>query len=240
MISLLFTIGGIMKKGIFGFGLLVFLVICCSQEALANVTLNVNAKSSTLANKFYYFDGTTTKTVTLPWKEKAVYGNDGEVTITVKNALVGDLIIKVDIVSNTAGKMIVSSAWLKYGTTTGPFGSTTKVIEVIADGGSPTGGDAIDKTDLTTLCLEKQLAANTTITLFDFFTKFSSPSHFIITAILVDNVDPLVTPTLDPQVMGVDVQTVFFNYIDTTVVTSGSEWYNVTPIWIDLIQADEN
>ncbi len=227
-----------MKKGIYGFGLLILLVFCCSQEVLANVTLNVNAKTSTLANKIYYYDGTTTKTVTLPWKEKAVYSNDGEVVVSVKNVLVGDLIIKVDIVTGTAGAMSVTSSWLKYGSTTGPFGTTTKIVEIIADKGTPTGGTPIDKTDLTTLCLEKQLAANTTINLFDFFTKFNSPSHIILTAILLDNADPTVTPAVGPQVIGVDVQTIFFDYIDTTVVTPGSEWYNTTAMWLKLIQAN--
>ena len=117
-------------------------------------------------------------------------------------------------------------------------GSTTKIVEIIADKGTPTGGTPIDKTDLTTLCLEKQLAANTTINLFDFFTKFNSPSHIILTAILLDNADPTVTPAVGPQVIGVDVQTIFFDYIDTTVVTPGSEWYNTTAMWLKLIQAN--
>jgi hypothetical protein len=228
MVSLHWSIGGIMKKGIYGFGLLIFLVFCCSQEVLANVTLNVNAKSNTLANKIVYDAAGKPVTVTLPWKEKAVYGSDGEVTVTVNNKLKGDLIIKVDIISSSAGAMSVSSSWLKYGSTSGPFGTPTKVIEIVTNGGKATGSTVVvDKTALATLCLENQLAANTTITLFDFFTKFSSPSQIIFTAILLDNVG---NPA--PQVMGVDVQTVFFNYVDPTATPTP------TPIWLELIQSD--
>ena len=218
-----------MKKGIYGLGLLVFLVFCCSQEVLANVTLNVNAKTNTLANKIVYDAAGKPVTLTLPWKEKAVYGSDGEVAISVKNALKGDLIIKADILSasSPAGTMSVSSAWLKYGSVTGPFGTMTKVVEIIADGGTPTLGTAIAKATLSTLCLETQLAANTTITLLDFFTKFSSPSHIILTAILVDD-----ATAISPQVMGVDVQTIFFNYIDPTITPTPAA------IWLKLIQSD--
>jgi hypothetical protein len=220
-----------MKKGFIGFGLLVFLIFYCSQEVLANVKLNVNAKSSILANKIVYdvVKGTTVTpaTVTLPWKEKAVYGGDGEVAITVNNTLKGDLIIKIDILSasSPAGTMSVFSAWLKYGST-GPFGA--KAIEIVADGVTPTGSSiAVDKTDLATLCLVNQLAANTTISLLNFIAKISSPSHIIFTAILLDNVE-----NTAPQVMGVDVQTIFFNYIDPTLTPTP------TPIWLDLIQSD--
>jgi hypothetical protein len=215
-----------MKKGIIGFGLLVFLVICCSQEVLANVKLNVNAKNSTLANKIVYDAAGKPVTVTLPWKEKAVYGGDGEVVISVNNTLKGDLIIKVDILSALSGGMDVSSFWLKYGSITGPFGTPTKVIEIVADTKSPTNGTAIDKTMLSTLCLETKLTANTTITLLDFFTKYSAPSHIIFTAILVDD-----ATAVSPQVLGVDVQTIFFNYIDPAVTPTP------TPIWLDLIQS---
>lgn len=224
---IIFAKGGKMKKGIYGLSIL-FLVICCSQEASANVTLNVNAKNSTLANKIYYSDSASKLvTVTLPWKEKAVYGGDGEVVITVNNKLKGDLIIKIDILSSVAGAMAVSGAWLKYGSTTGPFSTPSKVIEITADGGTPTGGTPIDKTDLTTLCLEKTLAANTTITLMDFFTKFSAPSHIIFTAVLLDD-----AAAVSPQVQGVDVQTVFFNYVDTTITPVPA------PIWLKLAQSD--
>lgn len=219
-----------MKKGIYGFGLLIFLVFCCSQEVSANVTLNVNAKTNTLVNKIVYDAAGKPVTVTLPWKEKAVYGSDGEVSISVKNVIKGDLIIKVDILSAStpAGTMSVLSYWLKYGSVAGPFNTMTKVVEIIADGGIPTGGTAIAKGTLSTLCLETQLAANTTITLFDFFPKFaSSPSHIILTAILVDD-----ATAASPQVMGVDVQTAFFNYIDPTVTPTP------TPIWLKLIQSD--
>jgi len=225
-----------MKKGRLGLSIMIFMGICCSQNVFANVTLSVNAKSASTANKIYYYDGTSTKSVTLSWKEKAVYGGYGEFAVTIKNAAVGDLIVKADIVSAESGSMTVTSKWLKYGLVDGPFGGKVKVVELVGDEGSPTGGTAIDKTDLSTICLEKQLTASTTITLFDFFCSLKSSAHIILTAILVDNTDVSVTPTVPPQVIGVDVQTIFFNYIDT----SGSEWYTVSPIWLDLIQADEN
>jgi hypothetical protein len=53
------------------------------------------------------------------------------------------------------------------------------------------------------------------------------PAHIIFTAILVDDVT-----AATPQVMGVDVQTVFFNYIDLAAVPAQ------TPIWLKLIQSD--
>ncbi|MBI5590509.1 MAG: hypothetical protein HY881_08515 [Deltaproteobacteria bacterium] len=219
-----------MKKGIYGFGLLIFLVFCCSQEILANITLNVNAKSNTSANKIVYDAAGKPVTVTLPWKEKAVYGSDGEVSISVKNVLKGDLIIKADIfsASSSTGHMSSSSAWLKYGSVPGPFNTMTKVVELVADTKNASNStEIINKTVLATLCLEKQLTANTTITLFDFFTKLSSPAHIILTAILVDD-----ATATSPQIMGVDVQTIFFNYIDPTVTPTP------TPIWLKLIQSD--
>ncbi len=72
---------------------------------------------------------------------------------------------------------------------------------------------------------------------FDFFTAFKSPMHVIITAVLVDTVNPVSPATT--QVLGVDVQSIFFNYIDTS--TTGWE---LTPsgrsMWLDLIQADSS
>lgn len=217
-----------MKKVFCGFGLMVFLIIFCNQDVLANVTLNVNAKSSVLANKIYYTD-TASKlvTVALPWKEKAVYGGDGEIVITVNNKVKGDLIVKVDILSSTAGAMGVASAWFKYGSTIGPFNNPMKTVEIVSDGNHATGDTDIHKTNLSTLCLEKSLTANTTITLLDFFTKFSSPSHIIFTAILVDDAN-----AAKPQVLGADVQTLFFNYVDTSQTPAP------TPIWLELIQSD--
>lgn len=217
-----------MKKVIYGFGLLVFLVICCNQEVLANVTLNVNAKSSTLANKIYYTTASGAAiTVTLPWKEKVVYGGDGEVAITVNSKLKGDLIIKVDFVtasSGRAGVMTVDSAWLKYDKT----GGFSQTVEIISNGDMATGGtapgDVVDKTKLVTLCLAQQLTANTTLYLFNYVTKLTMPTHIIFTAILVDD-----STAATPQVMGLDVQTVFFNY-QTTPTT--------IPIWLDLITSD--
>ncbi len=220
-----------MKKVIYRFGLLVFLVICCNQEVLANVTLNVNAKSSMLANKIYYTNSSGAAiTVPLLWKEKAVYGGDGEVAITVNNALKGDLIIKVDFVTASSGRsgdMTVDSAWLKYDKT----GGFSQTVEIIPNGGMATGGtapdDVVDKTNLVTLCLAQQLTAKTTLYLFNYVTKLTMPTHIIFTAILVDNV------TADtPQVMGIDVQTVFFNY-QTPPTTP-----TTIPIWLDLITSD--
>jgi hypothetical protein len=51
--------------------------------------------------------------------------------------------------------------------------------------------------------------------------------HIIFTAILVDD-----ATAATPQVMGVDVQTVFFNYINTAAVLPQ------IPIWLDLITSD--
>ena len=218
-----------MKKVIYGFGLLVFLVICCNQEVLANVTLNVNAKSSALANKISYTtsSGAAITVVTLPWKEKVVYGGNGEVAITVNNKLKGDLIIKVDFVTASSGRsgdMTIDSAWLKYDKT----GGFSQTVEVIPNGGMATGGtapdDVVDKTNLVTLCLAQQLTANTTLYLFNYVTKLTMPTHIIFTAILVDN-----ATVETPQVMGIDVQTVFFNYQATPATI---------PIWLDLITSD--
>jgi hypothetical protein len=214
-----------MKKVIYGFGLLVFLVICCNQEVLAapNVTLNVNAEKS--GNKIYDAAGVIVDT--LPWKEKVVYGDYGEVAITVSNELQGDLIIKVDYLeaSNPAGNMNVTSAWLKYGNTGYPPFSS---VEPVMNGRTAFGStDVVSKAFLPSLCLVKQLPKKMTLTLFNYFTKSSMPAHIIFTAILVDDVT-----AATPQVMGVDVQTVFFNYIDLAAVPAQ------TPIWLKLIQSD--
>ncbi|MFH0994457.1 MAG: hypothetical protein V1844_03045 [Pseudomonadota bacterium] len=217
-----------MKKGFCGLGLLLFLIIFCSQEVLANVTLNVNVKNSTLANKIVYDVAGKPVTVTLPWKEKAVYGGGGEVAITVNNKIVGDLIIKVDIllaITTPSAIMFTSSSWLKYGYT-GDFGA--KVVEMKKNTETASGSlETVDKTDLDTLCLVKQLAKNTTITLFNFIADIKGPAHIIFTAILVDDAS-----AVSPQVMGVDVQTVFFNYINPATIPTPS------PIWLDLIKAD--
>lgn len=218
-----------MKKVIYGFGLLVFLVICCNQEVLAevlsNVTLNVNAKA--LVNKISYKDPKGNDIpVILLWKEKAVYGGYGEVAITVNNTLQGDLIIKVDYVeaSGRVGNMSVISGWLKYDHT----GGFAQSVEVVMNGRMATGGtapyDVVSKTNLSSLCLVKQLPAKTTLTLLNYFTQIRYSAHIIFTAILVDD-----ATAASPQVMGVDVQTVFFN--DRTTPTT-------IPIWLDLITSD--
>jgi hypothetical protein len=222
-----------MKKGFCVIGLLVFTIIVCTQNVMANVTLNVNAKSSKLANKIYYNDlNDKLVTVSLPWKEKAVYDGDGEIAITVNNKLAGDLIVKVDIVTSSDGEMTVSSGWLKYGSDSGPFENTMKVIYIVADGGiAPTAdgdppAEEVHKEDLGSLCLEKGLKANTTINLFNFITSFNSPSHIIFTALLLENAAPTSTET--PKVIGVDIQTVLFNY-------TGTQDKPEDPIWLNLI-----
>jgi hypothetical protein len=213
-----------MKKRFCVFGFLVFTIIFCTQNGMANVTLNVNAKSNKFANKIPYNDST----VSLPWKEKTVYNGEGEIAITVNNKLAGDLIVKVDIVTSADGKMTVSSSWLKYGSESGPFENIMKVIYIVADGESAptaegdTPAEEVKKEDLDTLYLEKGLTANTTITLFNFITCFNSPSHIIFTALLLETGSPT------PKVIGVDIQTVLFNY-------TGTKENPEDPIWLNLI-----
>lgn len=245
--------------GIYVLGLLVFLAISCSQDVLAanNLTLKVNAGSNTTtANKIYYRTGTSTTPtpVTLPWTEKAVYNGtstaDADVKITVTNGmaktvLTADLIVKVDFLTATsAGAMTVTSGWLKYADDVALGGGPGVVIahdtEVLTYNGVVQ--PAVDKATLSTLVLKEHFVGGAAITLFNFSTKFNSATHIIFTAILVDNADlPDVHDVSPfPQVLGVDVQTVFFNYIDTSVTTtSGSDtaWFDVTPIWLTFIQA---
>jgi len=219
-----------MKKGIYVFGLLVFLVIYCNQDVLANVTLNVNATNSTAANKIYYratSTATVPTTVTLPWKEKAVYsGTTGGYSINVYNKVAGDLIIKVDFLSaTTGGALSVSSKWLKS--------KSSGDAEMVANHVTPTVGVAIDKDHLNTLCLKTTtLTARTTTALFTHSDPLTLwlPTYIIFTAVLVDSAS-----AEHPQVLGVDIQTIFFNYIDTT--TNNLDWYNDPPIWLTFIQA---
>jgi len=218
-----------MKKGIYVFGLLVFLVIYCNHDVLAaavnGVTLTISPTTSATANKIYYQGATSKQTVTLPWKEKAVYSADEECKITVTTKVKGDLIVKVDSVSatTTGGALSVSSTWLKYNA-----GKTD--IEYIANGGTPSGSGSspINKLDLETLCLETDLTAKTITLDTLLLSKPYSLTYNIVTAILVDHAE-----VDHPQVLGVDIQSVFFNYIDTTA----DNWYDVTPIWLTFIQA---
>lgn len=216
-----------MKKRIVATGISVFLVLAWSQISFANITLNVNSKGNTAANKITYTSGTTTKTVSLPWKEKAVY-NGGEVGISVKNAVKGDIVIKVDIVdcSSTTNTTSVSTVWMKYGTVTGPFGPV-KSVELVQNGAKASGDTvAVNKTDLTTLYLAKAVAANTTTNLLNFVTDWNFAALITFTALLVDDVT-----AATPQVLGVDIQTILFNGTDNgTGVTAD-------PIWFKLIQS---
>jgi len=234
----------------------------------SNVTLKVNAASSTDANKIYYTttSSPTAVTVALPWLEKAVYSGDPtDVKVTVKTLNVtGDLIIKADFliattpgalslatpggiaqsaVSTSGGALTVRSYWLKY-SDGGVFTSNPEIsfveqgdasITVTTSGGIGTP-ENVSPGLLPTLVLKKSLAP-TTMTLFAAFTGFKAPVHVIFTAVLVNN-----AAAHNPQVLGVDVQSIFFNYIDRTG-TQLNTWPNTgdldaaRPVWLDLIQA---
>lgn len=216
-----------MNKRVLLTGISVFLILAWSQLSFANITLNVNSRSNTAANKLTYTSGTTNKTVSLPWKEKAVY-NGGEVGISVKNALKGDIIIKADVIdcNSTDNKISVFTFWLKYGTQTGPLGPV-KSVELVADGKSATGdSDVVDKTDIKTLCLYKTVAANTTLNLLDFITDWNWAGQIVFTALLVDDVT-----AETPQVLGVDIQSILFNG------TNDGSGTTAKPIWFKLIQS---
>uniref|UniRef100_A0A7C4MQ33 Uncharacterized protein n=1 Tax=Desulfatirhabdium butyrativorans TaxID=340467 RepID=A0A7C4MQ33_9BACT len=219
-----------MKKHYGILGVSVMVLLAWASVSFANITLNVNSRSNTNVNKITYTSGTTTKTVTLPWKEKVVY-NGGEVGVSVKNAVQGDIVIKVDILSYTDdGAARVDSYWLKYGSPDSPLEPIpVKAVELVKNGQKPTGAmeadPAVDKEDLSTLALEKQVKANTTIPLLSFYTNFNYPGQIIFTAMLIDKVD-----AEKPQVMGVDIQTILFNGTDDG---SGG---TAAPIWLKLIQ----
>ncbi len=226
----------------FRLGLVVLLAIFFYQPAMANVELNVNVEDDSFNNKIYYMDEGKEEDVSLSWDEKVVYSGEGKVAITVKNKVAGDLIVKVDLLSSSGagGEMSVTSLWFKTGYVAGPFGTPVEIIELLGDGEGTSVIDeendtpeTVTKADLTTLCLKEDLAANTTTTLLEFFTKFKLASHLIFTAILVDDVD-----ADSPQVIGVDVQTVFFNYTGAGEDDEVSPGNDEDPIWLDLIQAD--
>jgi hypothetical protein len=242
--------------GIYVLGLLVFLAISCSQDVLAvnNVTLKVNAgNNTTTANKIYYKAGSLpAATVTMPWTEKAVYNGtytaDADVKITVTNEMAAttdaDLIIKVDFLTATSGgAMNVTSGWLKYEDGAGEFGEPGVII---ARDTQPVTYNAeetiVAKATLSTLPLKLHFKGKTSITLFNFSTKFNSATHIIFTAILVDNVSAVGGTGAHPQVMGVDIQSIYFNYIDVpTPITATSltnpDWYDDTPIWLTFMKA---
>jgi len=209
-----------------------------------------------------------TTPVTLGWAEKAVYGGENpDVKITVKSLLPGDLIIKADFLMATTpgavfnthttpgavsvanvgttsgGAFSVASYWLKFDNA-GEFGDNP-VVKMLASGdvATTTSGGGISEVivepgKLESLVLKRFPAttptAGTTITLYGLTSGFKSPTHVIFTAVLVK--DATVT---NPQVMGVDIQSVFFNYIpmpSTTWNQTRDSDIN-TPIWLNLIQA---
>lgn len=196
---------------------LVFLSLFLCQPGFANVKLNVNAANTAL-NKITYTVSEKTTTFTLPWKEKALYGPSSSTNttiapkITVTTSLDGDLIVKMDLIDVTGNTLNGASFWLKYGTIVDPvLGNENKIVQVVADGDQPAvgTGETVNKTDIKTLCLAKKLAKNSTLTLFDFTAdgsvlKIDGP--VIFTAILIDDVN-----ATSPQVIGVDVQSVYFN-----------------------------
>lgn len=249
------------KIGICVLGLFVFLAISCSQDVLAvdsNVTLKVNAAASSDANKIYYATAAaspTAVTVTLPWLEKAVYsGESPDVKVTVKTLNVtGDLIIKADFLTATTpgaigntsgGALTVKSYWLKYKTATNlisggiGFVQTGDLTTTVAttSGGLTVGTSIVNGFSLPSLVLKKSLSP-TTLTLILANVGFKLPVHVIFTAVLLND-----ATAHNPQVLGVDVQSVFFNYIDR--ITDSQTWPNTgdsddyRPIWLDLIQAN--
>jgi len=261
--------------GIYVFGLLVFLAISCSQDVLAittqdlletpsyataqlvnGVTLNVKAANSTtntpLYNKIFFAANVASNLATnvpLVWNEKAVFNGsntaDAEARITITTKVAGDLIVKVDMISaTTTGGITVTSQWLKYKSGQGPFETRSIMFADNLDSIEASAHNpltTLNKGTLSTLTLADSVPADSIIPLFDFFTKCRASMHVIITAVLVNDVS-----VTNPQVLGVDVQSIFFNYIDTTVsgwaltvprTTSTASTPAVTPIWLDLIQA---
>lgn len=210
-----------MKKGLWIVSILSFVMIVGIRSANANVTLNVNAKSNTSANKLVYTTGTTTtttKTVALPWKEKVVY-NNGQATATVKTAVQGDLIVKLDYIDYTTKG--ITTYYFKKITESLPFGEVT-YLTLMKAGDTDDDGNTINPDDIKTLYLSKKQPTNTTLTLFDFDTDLNLPAQLIITAVLIDDIE-----LVKPQVIGVDIQTVLFNYQSST---------DPKQIWLDLLK----
>jgi hypothetical protein len=195
--------------------LLFFLVFIENDTAWANLTLKVNYKS-TAYNTINYTDSAgAAKSMALSWKEKAQYDTAtglGQIKpcITITNAAVGDLIVKLDVLigvtNGTDNIMEVRSYWLKYANIPSPLGYIVKEIEMVENGHAATGtSDIVDKNNLSTLCLLKQVPKSEVITLMDFISeRFPLPAHLIFTAILIDDVD------VAKQVIGVDIQNVYF------------------------------
>jgi hypothetical protein len=214
-----------------------------------------------MVNKFTYkTSAEALQNVLTNWTEKAVFGSvvaatgtDDpveaalKVTVTVKapttTTTIGDLIIKVDMITvttnsalsgNTTGTaiyttgsgLIVQSYWLKTYTTSG-----LKFIGLAANLETPTGSSTqVTNTTLSSLCLYTDMVlttAGTTINLLDFPVKSYMRSHVVFTAVLVDDAS-----LPNPQVMGVDVKTIYFNYVDPDTL-----YVNYKPIWLDLVKA---
>lgn len=215
-----------MKQKHYIYGLLFFLFMGSSHDAWANLKLNVNAKT-TAWNQITYMIGAIPAISLLPWKEKAQYGianaiREIEPCITITNAAVGDLIVKLDVVQvipiGTNNTIEVKSYWLKYGLILSPLGYTTKVIELVENGHAATGGNVIvNKAILKTLCLLNQVPKGKVTTLFDFIAlNFPINAHLIFTAILIDDVNA------SQQVIGVDIQTVYFDPNWKNLIQSGN------------------
>lgn len=224
-----------MKKRKFGLTLLLFLAFLFNREVFAAditnpIKLNVNVKKAT--NRHYYKNTAGTNVaVNLGWTEKMMVGETGEIAISVTiGALTtaptkGDLIIKVDqVATDSANNMDITSGWLKYDLT----GGISQTVEVVTNGNHATGrliADNIDKTNLNTLCLLKTVTPGT-IYLFNYYSTLDLYGHIIFTAILVNDA----SLDDDAQVLGVDVQSIYFNY-------SGATEPNPA-FWLDLIKSD--
>jgi len=214
-----------MKKGIILFAMVVFLVFSFSQAVLANITLNVNAKSASTANKLYYMTGdtlTTLKTVSLPWKEKAVYGFMGESMVTVTTKAKGYIIAKIDMIPTTGGAITTGKSYIFKYATDGYF---NKYMSLKTLDNEITGlGDWTDITKYTIDATATEYPMNTTITLLDFTDDWTYTGYIVITVLLIDDVTDE-----KPQVIGVDTQTLFFNNIgetttDITSTNSPGQW----------------
>lgn len=211
-----------MKKGIILFAMVVFLVFSCSQAVLANITLNVNAKSASTANKLYYMTGdslTTLKTLSLPWKEKAVYGIMGESMVTVTTKAKGYIIAKIDIIPTTQGAITAPTSYI-FQYTTNNFNKymSLKLVD------NAVLGDWTKITNYTIDATATEYPTNTTVTLLDFTDDWKFTGYFVITVLLIDDVNDTT-----PQVIGVDSQTLYFNNIgetttDITSTNSPGQW----------------
>jgi len=226
-----------MKKRFYEFGLLFFFVtgFYFNASEAADITnpikLNVNAKKIT--NRMYYSNTAGVEVpVNLGWTEKFLLGETGEIAITATITALptdpksGDLIIKVDQVTADGTSMDVVSGWLKYDYrkneltgSVGVFVENDKIID------KDTNEVTIVKSTLATLCLLKEVSPTTTY-LFNYYSSLNISGHLILTAVLVDD-----ATATSPQVLGVDVQTIYFNYPGSTTKQNHK-------FWLDIIQSD--